>query len=244
MHNEHLEEKKSNYFPVIIIVVLLGLLAWLLLHNFKGEGNGNMWAGNADSTGERESYEGKAEEKHASVMLNPAELGTLDTLSGNFIYNTGTETELKLPDGTMIKAGDKSSEAKLIRFLSDEKMTVDTLDKKQGWISMDRLYFETGKSVITPESENQLKNIAAILKAFPAATVKVGGYTDSTGSAEGNMKLSDSRAKAAMSSLVSSTIPASRLEAKGYGSEHAIADNTTPEGRALNRRIDIRVTKK
>ncbi len=249
MHTEHSDkdftEKKPNYIPMIVIAAVLAFLAWTLLHNF--EGKGNMWAGNT-STSEghegHEGHEGGIAKKEASVTLNPTELGTLDTLTGNFVYNTGATEELVLPDGVKLSVGATSSEAKLYAFLSDAKMVVDSVDKSKGWISLDRLYFETGKSTLTASSQTQLKNIAAILKAYPNVALKMGGYTDNTGSAEGNLKLSDSRAKSAMASLVAAGTTASRLAAEGYGQEHPIADNATTEGRALNRRIDVRVTKK
>ncbi|MES2777078.1 MAG: OmpA family protein [Bacteroidota bacterium] len=252
MHNEHAQndhaQKKPGYLPIIVITVILGFLAWTLLHNF--EGKGNMWAGNTSTNEGHEGHEphdthdGSMEKKGTGVMVSPTALGTLDTLTGNFVYNTGAIEELSLPDGVKLSVGANSSEAKLIAFLSDAQMAVDSLDKTKGWISLDRLYFETGKSTLTPASQTQLKNIAAILKAYPNVDLKLGGYTDNTGSAEGNLKLSDSRAKSAMASLVAAGTTASRLAAEGYGQEHPIADNATAEGRALNRRIDVRVTKK
>ncbi|MEO7310391.1 MAG: OmpA family protein [Chitinophagaceae bacterium] len=254
MHTDHGHadqvEKKPNYIPVIVVAVVLGFLAWTLLHNFAGKGN--MWESSAVTASHEgtegheamEGHEGSMEKKEGSVAMNPAELGMLDTLSGNFIYNTGAAEELTLPNGTKLSVGANSSEAKLVAFLSDAAMMVDSVDKTKGWISLDRLYFETGKSTLTPTSQTQLKNIAAILKAFPNVSLKLGGYTDNTGSEAGNLKLSDTRSKAALSSLTALGTASGRLAAEGYGQEHPIADNATPEGRAMNRRIDVRVTKK
>lgn len=252
MHNEHSDkdhiEKKPNYIPMVVVAVILAFLAWTLLHNFDGKGN--MWAANTSSTEGHdghtghEGHEGGMEKKEASVKISPADLGTLDTTTGNFVYNTGASEEIMLPDSVKLSVGASSSEAKLFAFLSNPKMIVDDADKTKGWISLDRLYFETGKSTLTPSSQTQLKNIAAILKAYPNVELKLGGYTDSTGSAEGNLKLSDSRAKSAMASLVALGTKATRLQAEGYGKEHPITDNATAEGRALNRRIDVRITKK
>jgi len=246
MHNEpthtsHLE-KKPNYIPMVIIAVILGLMAWSLLHNFDGKGN--MWASNSSTTEGHESPETNVDNKKATVMTDPSKLGLLDTLTGNFVYNTGKVEELTLPNGTKLSVGASSSEAKLIAFLSSANTKVDSADKTKGWISLDRLYFETGKSTLTPTSQTQLKNIAAILNAFPNVALKLGGYTDNTGKPAGNITLSDSRAKSAMASLVSLGTSATRLEAEGYGQEHPMADNASAEGRALNRRIDVRVTKK
>jgi OmpA-OmpF porin, OOP family len=82
------------------------------------------------------------------------------------------------------------------------------------------------------------------MKAFPNCNLKMGGYTDNTGNAAANLKLSDSRAKTAMAALTKLGIPATSVAAEGYGQEHPIADNATAEGRAQNRRVDVRVTKK
>ncbi|HNL06480.1 MAG TPA: OmpA family protein, partial [Chitinophagales bacterium] len=131
-------------------------------------------------------------------------------------------------------------ENRLVTFIEDKTKVVD----KTTWFSFDRLYFETGKSTLKPESQEQLKNIAAIMKAYPKVEIKLGGYTDNTGDKQKNMELSQKRAETTMQELVKLGVAAKRLTAEGYGDQHPVADNTTPEGRAKNRRIDIRVTKK
>ncbi|HEX9958591.1 MAG TPA: OmpA family protein, partial [Fibrella sp.] len=95
-----------------------------------------------------------------------------------------------------------------------------------------------------PESREQLQNIAAILKAYPAVNLKIGGYTDNVGNAAANKKLSQRRAESAMTELVRLGVDQARLEAEGYGQEQPIASNNTEEGRAQNRRTAVRVTKK
>ena len=104
--------------------------------------------------------------------------------------------------------------------------------------------FETGKSSLKSESAEQLKNIAEILRAYPAVNVKVGGYSDNTGDANDNLKLSTDRASAVKSELIKLGISDARVESEGYGIEHPIASNDTEEGRAANRRTSVRVTKK
>jgi K(+)-stimulated pyrophosphate-energized sodium pump len=86
--------------------------------------------------------------------------------------------------------------------------------------------------------------MAQILKAFPAVNIKIGGYTDNTGSAQTNKKLSQDRADVVMAELVQLGIDKARLAAEGYGPEHPVASNDTEAGRAENRRIAVRVTKK
>ena len=95
-----------------------------------------------------------------------------------------------------------------------------------------------------PSSQEQLKNVAEILKAFPSVEIKLGGYTDNVGKPESNQKLSADRASMVMNELVKLGIASSRLKSEGYGEQYPIASNTTDAGRQQNRRIDIRVTKK
>ncbi|MCX6217747.1 sodium-translocating pyrophosphatase [Spirosoma sp.] len=130
-------------------------------------------------------------------------------------------------------------EEQLIEFINSDK-AVD----KETWFDFDRLTFETGKATLKPESQVQLGNVAQILKAYPNVNIKVGGYTDNTGNANANLKLSGERATSVEAELEKLGIDKSRLEAEGYGQEHPVASNDTEEGRAQNRRISMRVTKK
>lgn len=160
--------------------------------------------------------------------------------AGDFVKDLGAKMSRKLPDGKEISIAANSVEDKLIGFIEDKNKPVD----KTTWFTFDRLYFETGKSNLKPESQEQLNNIAAILVAYPMVTLKLGGYTDNTGDAAVNKKISNERANTAKNELVKLGIDSKRLEAEGYGDEHPVASNDTPEGRAQNRRIDIRVTAK
>lgn len=163
---------------------------------------------------------------------------------GNYIYDLGSVGEIKLPSGAVLKVGEVSSEKKLFSFLSDATTKVDA-DKTKGWISLDRTYFKLGKSELTEKSKEQVDNIAKILKDFPKATIKLGGYTDNTGSVDANNKISAERANFVKNELVKAGIAASRISAEGYGPQHPIcAANDTKECQAQNRRVDIRVTNK
>ena len=146
----------------------------------------------------------------------------------------------KLPNGVELNIPEFGVEKKLIAFIEDAQKPVD--DKT--WFSFDRLTFDTGKATLKPESAEQLKNIAEILKAFPKVSIKLGGYTDNRGPADFNLKLSQDRADNVMAELVKLGIDAGRLKAEGYGEQYPVATNDTEEGRAKNRRIDIRVTSK
>jgi len=106
------------------------------------------------------------------------------------------------------------------------------------------LRFDTGSAELRPESQEQLNNFAADLRAYPDVRVNVGGYTDNVGSAERNRQLSQERANSVMAELVSKGISADRLTAEGFGEQNFIADNSTATGRAQNRRVTVSVTVK
>ncbi|HTN36012.1 MAG TPA: OmpA family protein [Arachidicoccus sp.] len=234
VHRDGSKGDKRFFVPLILTIIGLGLLIWL----FRG-----CW-GNEKV---HDNIVGAHEDTTATVSAPVADVstGVLDTVSGNYIYNTGNLITIKLPNNTNIEGvGENSTENKLFRFLNDAGAVVDTADKTKGWISFDRLYFKTSSSDLTDDSKKQLNNISLILKAFPNAAIKLGGYTDNSGNAEANLQLSSKRANAAQAQLVRDGIDKSRVAAEGYGQEHPLASNDTPEGKAQNRRIDLRVTKK
>lgn len=99
--------------------------------------------------------------------------------------------------------------------------------------------FETGKADIKPESQKIVSEIAAMMKSDPALKLSIEGHTDNIGAAVANKTLSDLRARAVMKAIAAQGIEASRLSAKGWGQEKPVADNTTEEGKAKNRRVEI-----
>jgi outer membrane protein OmpA-like peptidoglycan-associated protein len=145
-----------------------------------------------------------------------------------------------LPDGVTLNIPTNGVESRLVAFIEDPNRQVD----KETWFSFDRLEFETGSAELDPSSQEQLRNVAAILKAYPGVKVKIGGYTDNVGDSVSNMKLSADRANNTMNAIANLGIDKSRLEAQGYGEQYPVDDNATDEGRQRNRRIDIRVTQK
>ena len=181
----------------------------------------------------------------AKKVADPIVPGHFDAKSGNYIYHTGPLTTLKLANGTSLaNIGANSTESNLNRFLADPTAHVDTTDLTNGWYNFDRVFFTPGKATLTPESMEQLRNIAAILKSYPNARIKLGGYTDSTGTYKVNKQLSEARARTAWASLVDMGISPSRIDARGYGPRYSIAANDTEAGRAMNRRLSVKVLKK
>lgn len=102
--------------------------------------------------------------------------------------------------------------------------------------------FLTGKSVLLPEAGVILDRVAESLVANPDVLIEVGGHTDITGSKPANLRLSQARAVAVRQYLISKGVAASRITARGYASTRPIAENTTAEGRAANRRVELTKT--
>ncbi len=99
--------------------------------------------------------------------------------------------------------------------------------------------FDVNKAVIKPESMGELGAIAKLMGEVTNSAYEIGGYTDSDGDDASNLKLSQARAEAVKKQLIAMGINADRLTAKGYGETKPIADNTTPEGKANNRRVEF-----
>ncbi|MCX7930874.1 MAG: OmpA family protein [Chlorobi bacterium] len=108
-----------------------------------------------------------------------------------------------------------------------------------GSIGILYVYFDTDKADLKPESKPALDNIEVLLRAYPAMVIEVRGHTDSTGNADYNLRLSERRANAVRTELVRRGIQPDRIRGVGFGSSQPIADNRTPEGRALNRRTEF-----
>jgi OOP family OmpA-OmpF porin len=108
------------------------------------------------------------------------------------------------------------------------------------------ILFEISKADIKPESHAILDRIGGSLIQWPALKIEIGGYTDSSGSAELNQSLSEQRAQAVLEYLVKKfpEIQRSQYVTKGYGEESPIATNDTKEGRAQNRRVEFKVLNK
>ncbi len=154
--------------------------------------------------------------------------------------SAGPTLQVKLPDGTVLNVPSAGVEARLVQYLNDGTSVVTD----ETWFDFDRLLFNSGSATLEPISQEQINNVAAILKAYPNAKVRIGGYTDNTGDADANLKLSQARAETVVAQLTSLGVDPSRIDAKGYGEEHPVADNTTDQGRQKNRRIAIRVAEK
>jgi len=131
------------------------------------------------------------------------------------------------------------------KSLEEEKSKRSDAEKQllsTGMLILDAVYFETGRSDISINSRPYLTIIGKMLAKYPKLMLEVGGHTDNVGRTETNMRLSQVRAESVRAFLISvSTDLSSRLTAMGYGSTVPKAENSTADGRKVNRRVELKV---
>ncbi|NSL87518.1 OmpA family protein [Chitinophaga sp. Mgbs1] len=210
-------------WPLLLILVAI-ILLWYLM---KGCGGGKH-----DGTVVTDSIT-------TSQLADSASINVTETTP---VTETRESIKVTLPDGTILDAYKGGIEDQLVTFLKDGSKSAG----KDVWFDFDNLNFKTGSAQLTDESNKQIGNIAAILKAFPKTKIKIGGYTDRTGDSTQNVKLSGQRAEAVVTELKKlNTDMAQLLGAEGYGSQFAKAAATAPdEERKKDRHISVSVREK
>ena len=152
---------------------------------------------------------------------------------------------VKLPDGSELNAYRGGIEDKLVAFLNSDWKGIGNDSLKKLWFDFDDLNFEMNSAKLTAESMKQVKNIAAVIKAYPDAKFKIGGYTDKVGNDADNQKLSQQRAEAVTAALKAEGADMKRVAApEGYGEQFAtVPESATDEERRKDRRIAVNVRK-
>ena len=179
-------------------------------------------------------------------------------VAGNIAITQGTKTVFNGKadqsgiSNFYLEPGNYAVEVKALGYLSaeedlqlaaSEKGKSKTIELKQPKIEkgltfkLKNINFETGSDKITAESYVSMDKMAEILKENPTMLVEVGGHTDNTGDAKKNLELSQKRANQVMTYLISKGVNAKQMKAIGYGETKPVADNETPEGKSLNRRV-------
>lgn len=113
--------------------------------------------------------------------------------------------------------------------------------KKGAKVVLNNIFFEVGRSELKPISYVELNKAVKLLEENPTMIIEIGGHTDSQGSDANNLALSTKRAQAVVDYMILAGLDKTRLQAKGYGETVPIADNTTRDGRAANRRTEFQI---
>ncbi len=115
-------------------------------------------------------------------------------------------------------------------------------------IVLNNIFFDFDKATLRPLSKVEIKNLVTLMRSNPKMKVEISGHTDSKGNDAYNKKLSEERAQAVVGKLIENGISSNRMKAKGYGETKHVAPNTNadgsdnPEGRQLNRRVELTIT--
>ncbi len=176
---------------------------------------------------------------------------TTDTSSmpmdtANTMSTTKTDENIDL-NGTMLKGYKGGMEDNMITFLKNGSYAsaADDAALKDNWYNFDHVNFKMGSSTeLEAGSQGQLENLVAILKAYPEAKIKIGGYTDKVGNEASNVKLSGERATYIKNWLAKQGVASQVTGADGYGSEFATVDASASNAeRAADRKMAVRFTK-
>ncbi|WP_312994497.1 sodium-translocating pyrophosphatase [Chryseobacterium flavum] len=218
----------------IVSLVIAPTLA--VLHKDKIDANRKA---KLESLTRSETAHGGIMTSDSILVITPKDVKGHLNKNGDFVYDTGNIQKVNLKGGKTIAIGEGSQIYQLYNSVKQKDKSI--LDPNQ-WYTIENLYFETGSSDLKPGYEMQLNNLAEILNAYPELKIKLGGYTDNSGTEESNQQLSNLRAQTAKLKLLELGISADRIEAEGYGSQHPVCEaNDTEECKAKNRRIDVRV---
>ncbi|WP_132050875.1 OmpA family protein [Pseudocnuella soli] len=211
--------RKSNWvLPVLLGLGAIALIAYLVNRNDDDDDDDEVMATTTMT------------DTSTAAARQPAAAAT-----------TRSYTKVRLPNNTELDAYQGGVEDQLVACLNDAACEAN----KDRWFDFDNINFETGSARLTAESNAQIANIAAILKAYPDARIKIGGYTDKVGNAEANEELSEDRAEAVMAALKAAGADKQVTDAEGYGSKFATMPETaTDEERRVDRRIAVQLHKK
>ena len=132
------------------------------------------------------------------------------------------------------------SEAQRAQQLEQELQQLQARNTDRGMvITLQDVLFDVGQATLKPGAARTLDRVAELLQRYPERKLLIEGYTDSTGSENYNLELSRRRAEAVEQALVRQGVPSDRIEIQPHGEAYPVANNETPAGRQLNRRVEM-----
>jgi outer membrane protein OmpA-like peptidoglycan-associated protein len=184
-------------------------------------------------------YYDLANNRHMGIASSdPANGNYRIVLPGGFRYSFLAEHEdyYSISDNIALDSITEYTEIKRDLYLAPIQLNLA--------IRLNNVFFEFDRSQLLTESFPEIDRLAEVLKKHSRISITIGGHTDDQGDENYNQQLSEFRAKAVKQYLIKKGIAAHRIEAIGYGESKPIATNETPEGRALNRRVEFVVNQK
>ncbi|WP_106829003.1 OmpA family protein [Parabacteroides pacaensis] len=205
--------RHMNLIPILLLCIAVILSGCGASKTVKGAGIG-VGAGGAVGAG----IGALAGNTALGAVLGAAVGGTAGALIGKKMDKQKKELEQSVPDATIEAVN--NGEALKVTFDSG-------------------ILFATNSSTLSEASKSALRNFATSLKQNPDTDIKIIGFTDNTGKVDYNQLLSEKRARSVYDYLLGQGVSADRMSYEGRGVHDPVADNNTPEGRALNRRVEI-----
>lgn len=226
------DENNQEAFEIDPLVIFGNMASLRLKNNFTG-----FYPGKTEEYNEEESFW-----RHISIAFNKRSLKVyLDDARVLNIPNLGINPSgITLGADPMNVAGIQG----VNRFIKNIRIAeggTKLYDKflQEGKIIASGIRFDTNKATLKPESMGIINSIKKIMTDHPEICFSVEGHTDSDGDLDFNQKLSEQRAAAVTEKLISMGIASSRLTSKGFGESLPIATNETPDGKAMNRRVEF-----
>ena len=175
---------------------------------------------------------------HVKDSLIASWAGDVKTL-GSSLERLSTESQKALSEKDQLIAKQKAEAEKKLEALQSK--TISYYKDARGTIlSMSDILFETAKADLKPELKENLAEVAGILKTLlTESTIIVEGHTDNVGGDAANLKLSQNRSAEVVKYLTARGVDKKRLKSVGYGKTKPVADNSTDEGKAKNRRVEL-----
>lgn len=193
----------------------------------------------------------KKETTTTTAVMDSTDVSS-DTMTTSAADTTATVSTTQVDEnidlnGTALKGYRGGMEDRMIAFLKSDgyKNAKDDDALEDVWYNFDHVNFKMGSSTeLEAGSQQQLDNLVAILKAYPDAKIKIGGYTDKTGNEASNVKLSQARADFIKAALTKAGVGTQVLDAEGYGSKFATMDASASDAeRAVDRKMAVRFAK-
>ena len=154
-----------------------------------------------------------------------------------------SKIENKIDTGNIVKKGKNKIEKKKNIDALKEISNSSNIEVGETYL-IDNILFDFDKSILNKSSFEQLNKAVILLKKNPRVKIELSAHTDSVGSVIYNDSLSNKRAKVAAEYIISKGVAPKRISSKGYGDSMPIETNETPEGRSLNRRVEIKIIQK
>lgn len=167
---------------------------------------------------------------------------TLEQVPAGLVVTTGSKAGYT-PDSEpadLVSGATVTVELALSPIASDSGSLAERLGRERK-VDLYGIYFDTAKAELRPESGDTLQQVLGVLREDPALRLVIAGHTDGAGDAAYNQALSERRAASVVAWLAQEGIDGKRLQSEGLGESRPVADNATEAGRALNRRVEVRL---